>query len=241
MHKQPTSRKRLAVLITLAVLGVFGLGSLVAYAAGPAPAVGHYADGLTLVCVKDTAPYTVTGHAGARTKACPAGTTLGKWADRNATTPVAPVSAGPIAAATELRKIGGPIKEGATKLTGTRVLTAGTYRYTAYGDFSRKVGTGTAGDPDTYGSLFLWVDRDGDTDYDWADDENLSGTVQTGAIPLGLSGGSIEQSASASGYFTLPAAASVLVGGFAYNSDRSSTNTGDIVVLGATATFERIK
>lgn len=145
-----------------------------------------------------------------------------------------------------LTHVGGPIKTGVTPLTATLHLTAGTYQLNAYGDFSRKAGTGAdnpAGNG-TYGTLAVWEDKNSDGIYDWAAGEN-GGTVQTGALPITPSG-SIEQSATLTEIVTLSAPTDVLLGGFAYNSDTSAYGTagqpgaGDFSVLAPRLTAEKL-
>jgi hypothetical protein len=145
-----------------------------------------------------------------------------------------------------LTNVGGPIKTGVTPLTGVLHLAAGTYQINAYGDFSRKAGTGAdnpAGNS-TFGTLAVWEDRNSDGIYDWADGEN-GGTVQTGALPITPTG-SIEQSATLTEIITLSAATDVRLGGFGYNSDTGSYGTagqpgaGDFSVLGAHLTAEKL-
>lgn len=143
---------------------------------------------------------------------------------------------------TPLTHIGGPIgaTDAATKLTEEVTLQPGTYQYTFYADFTR---TATQTGPNTYGTAFLWADKNGDGTYDWqADDsEALGNTVQTGALPHVPKGDSIEQSANGSGVITVGRAPiTVLVGGFAYNDDRSQTGVGNVGVLGANATFTKV-
>jgi hypothetical protein len=140
-----------------------------------------------------------------------------------------------------LTNIGGKIADGITPLTEDLTLPAGTYQLTAYGDFSRKAGTG--GDNptgnQTYGSLSIWVDVNNDGHYDWQTGED-GGTVQTGALPITPTG-SIEQAATEQQILTVPAGQTyhVRLGGFGYNSNTGSYGTvgqpgaGDFSVLGA--------
>lgn len=158
-------------------------------------------------------------------------------------TTAAPLSAD----GTVLTHVGGPIKTGVTPITQDVTLPAGTYRVTAYADFSRKAGTGVdnpAGNS-TYGTVVVWGDKNGDGLYDWADGEQIAGTAQTGAVPVTPTG-SIEQSTSINDIFTLTETTTVRLGGFGYNSNTGSYGTtgqpgaGDFSFLGAHATFEKL-
>lgn len=146
---------------------------------------------------------------------------------------------------TVLTHVGGRISDPgfATPLSDSVTLQPGTYNYTFYADFHRAAGSGAdnpAGN-NTYGTAFLWADKDGNNAYNWQSGEGLGQTVQTGAVPVTPTG-SIEQSATGAGTFTLTAATKVQVGGFAYNSNTGQYGTGasDFSFQGVTATFEQV-
>lgn len=155
---------------------------------------------------------------------------------------------GPLSAdGTVLTHVGGPIATGITPITQDVTLPAGTYEVLAYGDFSRKAGTGAdnpAGNG-TYGTMVVWGDKNNDGVYDWQNGEQIAGTAQTGALPVTPTG-SIEQSTSINDVFTLTQATTVRLGGFGYNSNTGSYGTvgqpgaGDFSVLGAHATFIKL-
>jgi hypothetical protein len=158
------------------------------------------------------------------------------------------------ASGTVLTHVGGRIGDPgfATPLTEAVTLQPGIYQYTMYADFSRKPGTGQdnpAGN-NTYGSVFLWADKDGNNAYDWkTGGEALGGTIQTGAVPVDPTG-SIEQPGNGVGIITITAPTKVQVGGFGYNTNTGQYGTtvagqaapgaGDFSFLGANATFEKL-
>lgn len=114
-----------------------------------------------------------------------------------------------------LSQVGGPIKDGVTKLTDAITLDPGTYQVSAIGVFYR-TSTWASGDPETYGTLVLWEDNNGDGKYDWQSGEGV-GTVQTAAIPHA----NIEASGSMTRVLTVTTQTTFYLGGFGYNSDRS--------------------
>lgn len=121
--------------------------------------------------------------------------------------------------------VGGTIATGVSKLTRGIELEAGhTYLLQGNAIFHRHTNPAPAGSPETYGTLVLWADNNGNSVYDWKTGESL-GSAQTGAIAKPV-GGSIEASASLSYIVTPEADTTLYLGGFAYNSDQSSWGSG---------------
>lgn len=222
------------------------------YAAAQPLPVGFYSDGKFLVCVSSSSPYTVFGHSGSKTKACPAGTRLGTVnvkgdkGDKGSTGATGAKGAkgdtgpkgdpgtstaadfpevqfaNPLANNTVV-KSGGKAEERATPLTGKLTLEPGQYEYKMNGQFNHSK-VSNIDDPNTYGALFLWADRDGDALYEWKGDEKLGFTGQSPQYKLSQSG---EFQVSTTGYFTLVTKTDVLLGGMSYNNDQSSTGEGN--------------
>lgn len=83
-------------VITLVALALaIALGG-VGYASAATPTeqisrpIGNYPDGSFLVCVTTASPYYVRGHAGAKTKSCPAGTRLMQLNEKGDDGPIGP-------------------------------------------------------------------------------------------------------------------------------------------------------
>jgi hypothetical protein len=137
-----------------------------------------------------------------------------------------------VGGAVPLKQIGGAIRTGITPLTQAVTLQPGTYQVTASGVFHRAAGTGLSTDatvPDTYGTLVIWEDLNGDGLYDGnsTPSEN-AGTAQTGAIPrmAVATTSTIDASANQTAVITVTQPdTKVYLGGFGDNDDTSDYGT----------------
>jgi len=173
------------------------------------------------------------GVPGAQGPAGPAGAT----GDTGPAGPVGPVGpAGPagiiapasaaLTAPKVITTIGGPINDGYTDLVTNVALAAGTYLVTIDAAFDSAV---DAADPsvEVYPQVSLWIDRDGDNDFTWQDEGDISpNAVMPVAKNRHVSSSGITQ-------ITLTEPTEIGLVAHGYTSTQGSERSGEINVVRA--------
>lgn len=131
---------------------------------------------------------------------------------------------------------GSAVGAGTAQLTQTVTLQPGVYQVSVSDTLYRKPGTSVATDPDTYASVLLYTGSTVASGF-----SNVLFTQGGTLVPKMLtSTGDIDPTQQINTVITVGTAETVTVGVHGYDTDRSSTNTGNITALLQSANFVKI-
>lgn len=132
--------------------------------------------------------------------------------------------------------VGGPIQTGVTKLPTAITLQPGTYLVEVSAQFQRTVAA-AAGDPVVRPQVSMWLDKDGNDEYNWNDGEAVYKAASPSTVLPVVA--NRHASVSTQSRVTVTEPTKIQVGAFAYADDQSSTGSGQFAVTSATLTALR--